>query len=251
MSTSPPLSCGIPQGSVLSPVFFSLYMLPLGQILSKYGVSFHCYADDTQLYLPLKPTASIAVERLVECFGEIKVWMFANLLCLNESKTELILFGPSESVDTSKIELGILSPFRTHQVKNLGIVCDSALKFDKQINEVIKISFFQLRLISKIKPFLSRKDLEKVIHAFIFSRLDYCNSLYYGVQYKSLDRLQLVQNSAARLLTGTRKNEHITPVLRELHWLPVSYRIDFKILLFVFKALHGTAPSKRILHSSH
>ncbi len=73
-------------------------------------MSFHCYADDTQLYLPLKPTASIAVERLVECFGEIKEWMSANLLCLNESKTELILFGPSESVDTSKIELGILSP---------------------------------------------------------------------------------------------------------------------------------------------
>ncbi len=171
MSTSPPLSCGIPQGSVLSPVFFSLYMLPLGQILSKYGVSFHCYADDTQLYLPLKPTASIAVERLVECFGEIKVWMFANLLCLNESKTELILFGPSESVDTSKIELGILSPFRTHQVKNLGIVCDSALKFDKQINEVIKISFFQLRLISKIKPFFILKGLGKGYPCFYFLKI--------------------------------------------------------------------------------
>ncbi len=99
-----------------------------------------------------------------------------------------------------------------------------------------------MRLISKIKPFLSRKDLEKVIHAFIFSRLDYCNSLYYGVQDKSLGRLQLIQNAAARLLTGTRKYEHITPILRELHWLPVSYRIIFKIL-FVFKALHGTAPS--------
>ncbi len=73
MSTSAPLSCGIPQRPVLAPVFFSLYILPLGQILSKYGVSFHCYADDTQLYLPLKPTVSITVERLVECFEEIKV----------------------------------------------------------------------------------------------------------------------------------------------------------------------------------
>ncbi len=121
-------------------------------------------------------------------------------------------------------------------------MCDSALKLDKQINAVAKISFFQLRLISKIKPFLSRKDLEKVIHAFIFSRLDYCNSLYYGVQDKSLGRLQVIQNAAARLLTGTRKYEHITPILRALHWLPVSYRIIFKILSFVFKALHGRAP---------
>ncbi len=88
MLTSAPLSFGIPQGSVLAP-FFCLYMLPLGQIFSKYGVSFHCYADDTRLYLPLKPTVSIS--------------SIAYLLCLNESKTELILFGPSESVDTTKI----------------------------------------------------------------------------------------------------------------------------------------------------
>ncbi len=99
-----------------------------------------------------------------------------------------------------------------------------------------------MRLISKIKPFLSRKDLEKVIHAFIFSRLDYRNSLYYGVQDKSLDRLQPIQNAAASVFTGARKNEHFTPVLRELHLLPVSYRKKFKIVLFVFKALHGTAP---------
>lgn len=93
-----------------------------------------------------------------------------------------------------------------HQVKNLGIICDSALKFDKQINQVVKINFFQLRLVAKIKSFVTRKDLEKIVHAFIFSRLDYGNALYYGVQHKSLNRLQLVQNAAARLLTGTRKN---------------------------------------------
>lgn len=102
-------------------------------------------------------------------------------------------------------------------------------------------------MISKIKPFLARIDLEKLVHVFIFSRLDYCNSLYYGTQRKLLDRLQMVQNSAARLLTGTRKYDHITPVLRSLHWLPVPYRINFKILIFVFKSLHGVAPPLLIL----
>ena len=85
-------------------------------------------------------------------------------------------------------------------------------------------------------------DLEKVIHAFISSRLDYCNSLYVGIGQSELNRLQLVQNAAARLLTETKKREHITPVLSSLHWLPVRYRIDFKILLFVFKSLYGLAP---------
>ncbi len=165
-----------------------------------------------------------------------------NFFSLNESKTELILFGPSESVNAVQIDLGSLSPFRKYQTKNLGIICDSALKFDKQINEIVRKSFFKLRMISKIKPFLSQKNLEKVIHAFIISRLDYCNSLYYGAQNKVLDRLQMVQNASARMLTGTRKFDHITPVLRSLHWLPVSFRIKFKIVLFVFTSLHGLAP---------
>lgn len=77
---------------------------------------------------------------------------------------------------------------------------------------------------------------------FVSSRLDYCNSLYTGLTKHNLDRLQLVQNAAASLLTGTTKFEHITPVLAELHWLPVKFRIDFKILLFIFKALQGQAP---------
>ncbi len=74
-------------------------------------------------------------------------------------------------------------------------------------------------------------------------QLEHCNSLYMGIEQSALNRLQLVQNAAARLLTGTKKCEHITPVLSALHWLPVRFRIDLKILLFVFKALNGLAPA--------
>lgn len=76
----------------------------------------------------------------------------------------------------------------------------------------------------------------------LISRLDYCNVLYLGVSQSLLSRLQLVQNAAARLLTGTKKREHISPVLVSLHWLPVKYHIQFKALLFVSKGLHGLAP---------
>ena len=113
----------------------------------------------------------------------------------------------------------------------------------KQINSVVKNRFYQLRLISKVKSALSFKDLETVIHAFITSRLDYCNSLYDGLPQSSIARLQMVQNAAARILSSTRKFDHITPVLASLHWLPVQFRIRFKMLLFVFKALNGQAPS--------
>lgn len=89
---------------------------------------------------------------------------------------------------------------------------------------------------------LFKKDLEIVIPAFITSRLDYCNSLYLGLPMSTVNRLHMVQNAAARLLTGTKKCQHITPVLALLHWLPVRFRIDFKVLLFVYKALHGLVP---------
>lgn len=89
---------------------------------------------------------------------------------------------------------------------------------------------------------MSTRDLEKLIHAFIFTRLDYCNALYVGINKTLIKRLQLVQNTAARLLTGTRKRDHITPVLSSLNWLSIDYKINLKIEIFVYKSLHGMAP---------
>ncbi len=90
-------------------------------------------------------------------------------------------------------------------------------------------------VFTKIETFLSFNDLEVVIHAFIMSRLDYCNSLYYGVSHASISHLQLVQNAAARLLTGTRTFVSITPVLASLHWLPVKFRIQFNYYYLFLK----------------
>ncbi len=210
-------------------------MRPLGDIIRKHNVSFHLYADDTQLYLPLK--AGDSIQPLLECIADIKKWLSNNFLQLNENKTEIV-FGPQKMK-----ELGNHFPSISSQVRNLGVIIDSELGLSKQINSVVRNSFYQLRVISKLKSFLSFQDLEKVIHAFITSRLDYCNSLYSGLPQSSLSRLQLVQNAAARLLTGAKKYDHVTPILASLHWLPFHFRVQFKILLFVFKALKNQAPS--------
>ena len=88
----------------------------------------------------------------------------------------------------------------------------------------------------------SFSDAEKLVHAFMTSRLDYCNALLAGCPASSINKLQLVQNAAARVLTRSRKYDHITPILSSLHWLPIKFRIDYKVLLMTYKALNGLAP---------
>ncbi len=103
-------------------------------------------------------------------------------------------------------------------------------------------AYYHLKNIAIIRCFVSSQDLEKLVHAFITSRVDYCNGFLIGLPKKTIRQLQLIQNTAARILTRTRKSEHITPVLRSLHWLPVTFRFDFKVLLLVYKSLNGLGP---------
>uniref|UniRef100_A0A667WJC6 Reverse transcriptase domain-containing protein n=1 Tax=Myripristis murdjan TaxID=586833 RepID=A0A667WJC6_9TELE len=240
-----PLSCGVPQGSILGPLLFTIYMLPLGHILRRHNINFHCYADDTQLYVPLKPGSTDA-SSILSCLSEVKTWMYNNFLQLNDSKSEMIIITPSgpstSSVHDISSSLRVFSDNLCTEARNLGFLFDSNLSCDAQVTKVVQTCFATLRQLSKIRPFLSPALLEIIIHALISSRLDYCNALYSGISQHNIHRLQLIQNAAARLLTHTRRSDHITPVLAVLHWLPVSFRIDFKVLLLVFKALNGLAP---------
>ncbi len=241
-SSMAPLTCGVPQGSILGPLLFSLYMLPLGSIFCKHNISFHCYADDVQIYLPLKKNCKDSLNPLLACLADIKTWMSQSHPYLNDNKTEVIVFGHPECFTHSVADIGPLASKNSLFIKSLGVTLDTDLNLKRQIGLVVKSSFHQLQLLAKVKPYLSFKDLERVIHAFISSRLDYCNSLYVGLDQYSLCRLQLVQNAAACLLTGTEEGDHIMPVLASLNWLPIHFRIHFKVLLFVFMILSDLAP---------
>jgi len=169
--------------------------------------------------------------------------MTSNFLLLNSEKTEILIIGQKTS-SRNNLEycLTLDGCSVKSSVRNLGVLFDTNLSFESHVSSICKTAFFHLKNISKLRHMLSLTNAEQLVHAFMTSRLDYCNALLGGCPARLINKLQLVQNAAARVLTRTRKYDHISPVLSKLHWLPIKHRINFKILLITYKALNGLAP---------
>ena len=205
------------------------------------------FADDQQLLKTFVPVLQVtAFDDIGKCISRITTWMNDFFLCLNASKTKILVICPP-SIRDSIILRGtfidnVCIRFVSH-AKNLGVILDEILSFEQQVQYIVKSCIVLIKKIAEIKAFLTEEELVTVVCASLLSKIDYCNALYYGINENLLRKLQTIQNSGVRLIRK-RMNQQVSTeeLLRKFHWLPVKKRIAFKILLVVHKCLLGNAP---------
>ena len=244
------LGFGVPQGSVLGPKIYCMYTKPVSDIIQRHGLSYHSYADDTQLYMTMDHSNNNwrdGLARIQLCVSEIREWMNQNMLKLNDDKTELIVFTSKYKQDLYNdlsITIGDTVVDCSSQVKNLGVIFDRVLSLRQHVSYTSKTCRFHLRNISRIRKYIPQDTGVVLVKSLVMSRLDYSNGLFYGLPKCTVSGLQGVQNSAARIVTQERLRDHdsMSRALIGLHWLPVDKRIEYKLLLYTYKALHDLAP---------
>jgi hypothetical protein len=175
----------LPQGSVIGPFGFPTYTGPVGKICDKHGISYHFYADDSQLYLVFNPQdEGVARSRLESCISEIRIWMMQNHLKLNDSKTEFLIIGSHaqlRQLSNDGIQIGDTVVTASPSARNIGAIFDCTLSMKDHVNALCRSCYCHIRNIGKVRRLLTKDAAVNLVHAFVSSKLDHMNALLFGL----------------------------------------------------------------------
>ena len=248
LSSSARLSFGVPQGSVLGPVLFCIYTSPLSSIIGEQSVQHQLYADDTQLYVSFSADdSSASLLQLQECLCSVQRWMFLNKLKLNPDKTDFLLLGHERQrrkfANLFPVSILGVDRFPSNSAKNLGVIFDHGVTFRPHISRICSSCHYYIRDLRRIRKYLSLDQAKTLASSLIMPRLDYCNSLLHRLPVADIHKLQRVQNTLSRVVTRSIPSAHSAPLRRSLHWLPVVFRIQYKINFLTYRLLTDKQPS--------
>ena len=248
VSSTTQLKTGVPQGSVLGPILFTSFISPIQFVTSQFNVDQQQYADDTQVFISLsKSNSPDRVSRLETALVHLTSWFYHNGLALNPEKSEAILLGThhrNKSLDNiTQVDVNGSPIPISDSIKLLGVTIDSSLAFNKHVSSICQSCQYHIRALRHIRPILDANTARLVGHALVSSRLDYANSIMYGMSKSLTAKLQRQQNMLARVVLRTNRLSSAGSLLNELHWLPVASMIQFKIATLTHKILNTGTPS--------
>ena len=222
LSSRSNLSFGVPQGSVLGPLFFTLHTTPLSSLISGYAIPHHLYADDSQLYASFSSgNSAAALNGPQSCLASVQSWMSTNKLKLNPDKTEFLLIGNerqrSKYLFMFPIELLGVETYPAKSALNIEVIFDKKFNFRSHISAICSSCIYHIRDLRRIRRHLDVDSAKLLANALVSSRFDYCNSLLSGVAKTDLTTLQRVLNRLARVVTKSPPFTRCVPLLRSLH----------------------------------
>ena len=238
----------VPQGSILGPLLYVLFTAEIPQIIRSSGLNAHQYADDVQAYLHCRAAGAVdAMDRLQTVLDDLHQWMQSNRLKLNPDKTQFIWLGNRyqlQKIDHQLLSARFPEVVFQNSVIDLGVTLDRELTMSTHVGNTCRSDFYHLRQLRLIRWHLTDEMAATLVHAFVLTRIDYCNAVLAGTMKQQQNRLKMVLNTAARLLPRIPMFGHISSaIIHTIHWLPVPDRLTFKICCLVWSSVVGAGPS--------